>query len=151
MEALDHNNIRKTRQKVTRGLPLILTLVFHGLLLLWLIVQPFSRLTEDKVSYITLNTDLMQFEEINGEEAPSFSSSQHKNPQDDQSQSVTSTVASTSDAAVNINDTTSLKSQGESATPDTLSGRGLLKDTLNYMDFYSGGIGGGKGGSGVLA
>jgi len=151
MEALDHNNIRKTRRKASRGLPLIITLVFHGLLMLWLIVQPFSRLTEDNLNYITLNTDLMQFEEINGDDAPSFSSSQHSNSQDNQSQSATTSVASTSDAAVNINDTTALQSQGGNATPDSLSGSGLMNDTLNYMDFYSGGIGGGRGGTGVMA
>jgi hypothetical protein len=150
-EAKGKVNMSYWKEKISGRLPLILTLLIHGSLILFLILEPFSRITEDSMNYVTLTTDMMEFIASGGTEAPSFPTVQYKKPDISRSSSVTSTMESGGEAAVNLNDTTGTKKSSENATPDTLTSNSIFSDTLNYMDFYSGSGGGGSGGSGIMA
>jgi hypothetical protein len=140
--------ISSKTKKMPGWVPWAITLAIHGILFLFLFLEPFSRLDEDSVSYLTLNTDLMQFKEMGGGEP----AARVINAEQDKIKSVNATTASTADAGININDSTTTKLNTEGiATPDSVSSNGFGGDTLNYMDFYSGTGTGGNGGSGVLA
>jgi|WetSurMetagenome_2_1015567.scaffolds.fasta_scaffold18017_2 hypothetical protein len=147
-----HKAIEKKRKKTPLWVPVIITFSFYAALFLYLFLEPFSRITEDSVNYITLNTDVMQFEEEGGSGMPSFTSINRKINEEGEIKSITAAKASTADAGVNISDTTSTKLNNEGAvTPDTVNRSSNIGDTLNYMDYYSGSSRGGNGGSGVLA
>jgi hypothetical protein len=149
--AIKKDNKPAGKKMPSAGLPLFITLFVHGVIILFLLIEPFSRITESSLNYITLNTDLMQFVESGGSDAPDFPTVQKKKADADVNTSVTSSSGSASDAAVNLNDTTASNTNSEFATPDTLESNGLFSDNLNYMDFYSGSGGGGNGGSGIMA
>jgi hypothetical protein len=149
--AKEKDNKPAGKKKSSAGFPLFLTLFIHGAIILFLILEPFSKITESSLNYITLNTDLMEFVETGGSDAPDFPSVQKKSQEAEQTMSVSSTSGSASDAAVNLDDTTGTIISNEFATPDTIESNGLFSDNFNYMDFYSGSGGGGKGGTGIMA
>ncbi len=138
------------RRKTPRWVPLIITFSFYTILFLFLFLEPFSRITEDSVNYITLNTDVMQIIEETGDNGAGFSSVSRKSSEETE-KSTADRVASTADAGVNLSDSTSTKKSDEgNATPDSVNTSRVVGDTLNYLDFYSGSGGGGNGITGVI-
>ncbi|HNX67751.1 MAG TPA: hypothetical protein PKH02_12775, partial [Bacteroidales bacterium] len=138
------------RRKTPRWVPLIITLSFYTILFLFLFFEPFSRITEDSINYITMNTEVMQIVEETGDDGAGFSSVSRKSKPETE-KSTADRVASTADAGVNLSDSTSTKKSDEgNATPDSVNTSRAVGDTLNYLDFYSGSGGGGNGITGVL-
>jgi hypothetical protein len=138
------------RKKTPRWVPLIITFFFYTALFLFLFLEPFSRITEDSVSYITLNTDVMQIIDEPGDQGSGFSSVSRKS-KDESVKSTVDQAASTANTGVNLSDSTLTKKSNEgNATPDSVNTSRVVGDTLNYLDFYSGSRGGGHGLTGVL-
>jgi hypothetical protein len=143
-------NKRIERRKTPRWVPLLITLSFYTILFLFLFLEPFSRITEDSVNYVTLNTDVMQIIDEPGDEGMSFSSVSRKSEKETE-KSNADRVASTADAGVNLSDSASTKKSNEgNATPDSVNTSRVVGDTLKYLDFYSGSGGGGNGNTGIL-
>ena len=144
------NDVTPHRKKTPFWVPLLMTLAFYTGLFLFLVLEPFSHITEESVNYITLNTDVMQIEQEPGG-GPSFTAVSRKE-KSDAIKGTTDSRASTADAGVNMNDSTLTKQNTEgAATPDSVNSSRITGDTLNYLDFYSGSGGGGTGTSGFLS
>lgn len=137
MESLVNKYIRHARRKVSRFLPLIISILVHGSILLFLIYYPYSKLLPDSVDYYVLNTDLIQYA---GDISSDVSSSQRQEPENEEHKNVTHDASSVSDEGVSSSDDIDAENPGETDSSGTESGT----DTLNYIDFNSGSIGGGN-------